>query len=264
MSRLRRALEKAHRSDDTGAFTTCLTIPVSEPVADEPVRWRSPRVEVNLAAASERRLVAFLDDHPVAEQFRRLRTQLHTHMRNTGDKVFMVCSPEMDDGRTLTVLNLAISMAREMDQTVLLVDADLRAPSVAQMLGLEPKQGLGDYLEGDAEIADLLVHTSIGKLSLLPGCGNRGNSAELLDSVRTRNLIAELKGRYQDRFILLDTPAMSSAADPLILSQWVDRILLVVREGRTTSAAVSRAVATLPAEKLLGTVLTDSVEAFGG
>ena len=162
------------------------------------------------------------------------------------------------------MLNLAISMAREMDQTVLLVDADLRDPSVAQTLGLQPEKGLGDYLEGNAEIADLLVHTSIGKLSLLPGCGHRGNSAELLDSMRTRDFIAELKGRYPDRCILLDTPAMSVAADPLILSQWVDRILLVVRDGWTKSAAVTEAVAMLPAEKLLGTVLTASVEVPGG
>ena len=134
MSRLRRALEKAQQDDGTGAFTVDETIPVRETVPGDLPARRSPRVDVNLAAASERRLVAFLDDHPVAEQFRKLRTQVHTHMRNTGDKVFMVCSPETDDGRTLTVLNLAISMAREMDQTVLLVDADLRDPSVAQTL----------------------------------------------------------------------------------------------------------------------------------
>ena len=123
---------------------------------------------------------------------------------------------------------------------------------------------LGDYLEGNAEIADLLIHTSVGKLSLLPGCGCRGNSAELLDSMHTRDLIAELKGRYPDRCILIDTPAMATAADPLILSQWVDRILLVVREGWTDMSAVTRAITTLPAEKLLGTVLTASLEVSGG
>ena len=263
MSRLRRALEKAQ--EGTGS-TVATTNTVSAPfeVKTDLHERRSPRAEVNLAEASERRLVAFLDDHPVAEQFRKLRTQVHTHMRNSSDKVFMVCSPEEGDGRTLTALNLAISMAREMDQTVLLVDADLRDPRVAQTLGLDPKKGLGDYLEGNAEIADLLIHTSVGKLSLLPGCGCRGNSAELLDSMHTRDLIAELKGRYPDRCILIDTPAMATAADPLILSQWVDRILLVVREGWTDMSAVTRAITTLPAEKLLGTVLTASLEVSGG
>jgi len=263
MSRLRRALEKAQ--EGAGSPTVAANA-VPEPLAAQADlhEQRSARVEVSLAEAPQRRLVAFLDDHPVAEQFRKLRTQVHTHMRNTSDKVFMVCSPGVGDGRTLTALNLAISMAREMDQTVLLVDADLRDPSVAQTLGLHPEKGLGDYLEGNAEIADLLTHTSVGKLSLLPGCGRRGNSAELLDSMRTRDLIAELKGRYPDRCILIDTPAMATAADPLILSQWVDRILLVVREGWTDMAAVTRAVATLPAEKLLGTVLTASLEVPGG
>jgi len=263
MSRLRKALEKAQQGDGTTGFTVGITVPVGVETAGDLHQQRSPRVEVNLDGAPKRRLVAFLDEHPVAEQFRKLRTQVHTHMRNTGDRVFMVCSPEAGDGRTLTVLNLAISMAREMDQTVLLVDADLRSPSVAQTLGLRPEKGLGDYLEGNAEIADLLLHTSIGKLSLLPGCGHRGNSAELLDSKHTRDFIAELKGRYADRCILLDTPAMSVAADPLILSQWVDRILLVVRDGWTKSTAVTEALAALPAEKLLGTVLTASVEVPG-
>jgi len=263
MSRLRRALEKAQEG---GGSPTATANAVPEPLAAQADLHdqRSARVEVSLAEVPERRLVAFLDDHPVAEQFRKLRTQVHTHMRNTSDKVFMVCSPEVGDGRTLTALNLGISMAREMDQTVLLVDADLRDPRVAQTLGLRPEKGLGDYLEGTAEIPDLLTHTSVGKLSLLPGCGRRGNSAELLDSMRTRDLIAELKGRYPDRCILIDTPAMTTAADPLILSQWVDRILLVVREGWTDVAAVTRAVTTLPAEKLLGIVLTASLEVPGG
>jgi exopolysaccharide/PEP-CTERM locus tyrosine autokinase len=264
MSRLRKALEKAQQGEGPAAFMVDETMPGQAEPAVDLHQQRSPRVDVNLAAAPERRLVAFLDDHPVAEQFRKLRTQVHTHMRNSGDKVFMVVSPEEGDGRTLTALNLAISMAREMDQTVLLVDADLRDPSVAQMLDLQPDKGLADYLEGNAEISDLLLHTSIGKLSLLPGCGHRGNSAELLDSMRTRDFIAELKGRYPDRCILLDTPAMSAAADPLILSQWVDRILLVVRDGWTKSAAVSDAVSKLPEQKLLGCVLTGSVDVPGG
>ena len=262
MSRLRKALEKAQQGDGLTAVSPT-PVPAPPVAGDALHEQRSPRVEVSLAEAPERRLVAFLDNHPVAEQFRKLRTQVHTHMRNTHDKVFMVCSAEEDDGRTLTALNLAISMAREMDQTVLLVDADLRDPSVAQTLGLRPERGLGDYLEGNAEIPDLLTHTSVGRLSLLPGCGHRGNSAELLDSMRTRDLIAELKGRYPDRCIIIDTPAMATAADPLILSQWVDRILLVVREGWTDIAAVQHAVDTLPAEKLLGTVLTASLEVPG-
>jgi Mrp family chromosome partitioning ATPase len=151
-----------------------------------------------------------------------------------------------------------------MDQTVLLVDANLRAPAVAQLLGLSPEHGLADYLEGNAEVSDCLLRTNVGKLTLFAGVGPNGGAAELLDSQRMRDLVAELKGRYPDRTILFDGPGVEGAADPIILSRFVDRVLLVVREGETHADGLNKALLVLPADKLLGTVLTASLEAPGG
>ncbi|RMF83283.1 MAG: exopolysaccharide biosynthesis protein [Nitrospirae bacterium] len=243
------------------------------PAAEAPAAEAAPearggrparRVEVDLSHARERRLVAFLDNHPVAEQYRKLRTQVRAHAEATGDRCFLITSPGEGDGKTLTALNLAIAMAREIDQTVLLVDANLRQPAVAQTLGLSPEAGLGDYLEGKAEVPDCLLRTNVGKLVLFPGVGSRGDAAELLDSQRMRALVAELKGRYPDRTILFDAPGVEGVADPIVLSRWVDRVLVVVREGVTTADALERALSVLPHDKLLGTVLTASTEAAGG
>lgn len=266
MSRLRKALDKAqqHNGDAPveaaeAAVATATAAP-APPTTDRPAR----RVEVDLSHARERRLVAFLDHHPVAEQYRKLRTQLRAHVQATGDSCFLITSPGSGDGKTLTALNLAISMAREIDQTVLLVDANLRAPAVAQRLGLTPEQGLADYLEGNAEVSDCLLRTNVGQLTLFAGVGSNGGAAELLDSQRMRDLVAELKGRYPDRTILFDGPGVEGTADPIILSRFVDGVLLVVREGVTHADDLSKALAVLPADKLLGTVLTASLEAPGG
>ncbi len=265
MSRLRKALDKAQQegigaTEPGGAVSVASETPSVAPRGGRPAR----RVEVDLSHARERRLVAFLDNHPVAEQYRKLRTQLRAHVQATGDNCFLITSPGSGDGKTLTALNLAISMAREVDQTVLLVDANLRAPAVAQLLGLTPEQGLGDYLEGHAEVSDCLLRTNVGKLTLFAGAGSRGDAAELLDSQRMRDLVAELKGRYPDRTILFDGPGVEGAADPIILSRFVDRVLLVVREGETHADELDKALAVLPADKLLGTVLTASLEVPGG
>lgn len=264
MSRLRKALDKAQQ-EGSAVVPAAVSVATESPAAattttDRPAR----RVEVDLSHARERRLVAFLDDHPVAEQYRKLRTQLRAHAQSTGDNCFLITSPGNGDGKTLTALNLAISMARELDQTVLLVDANLRAPAVAQLLGLTPERGLADYLEGNAEVSDCLLRTDVGKLTLFAGVGAHGDAAELLDSQRMRDLVAELKGRYPDRTILFDGPGVEGAADPIILSRFVDRVLLVVREGETHADGLSKALSVLPADKLLGTVLTASLEAPGG
>jgi len=263
MSRLRKALDKAQQEGSTAVESSTVSVATEaapRTSTDRPAR----RVEVDLSHARERRLVAFLDGHPVAEQYRKLRTQLRAHVQATGDNCFLITSPGNGDGKTLTALNLAISMAREVDQTVLLVDANLRAPAVAQLLGLTPERGLADYLEGKAEVSDCLLRTDVGKLTLFAGVGSRGGAAELLDSQRMRDLVAELKGRYPDRTILFDGPGIEGAADPIILSRFVDRILLVVREGETHSDGLNKALSVLPQDKLLGTVLTASLEAPGG
>jgi len=263
MSHLRKALDKAQQERfDTlePATSTVATASASAATTDRLAR----SVTVDLSDARERRLVAFLDDHPVAEQYRKLRTQLRAHAQATGDRCFLITSPGSGDGKTLTALNLAISMAREVDQTVLLVDANLHAPAVAQLLGLDPQVGLANYLEGRAEVSDCLLRTDVGKLTLFAGVGANAGAAELLDSQRMRDLVAELKGRYPDRTILFDGPGVEGAADPIILSRFVDAILLVVREGTTQAPTLAQALAVLPADKLLGTVLTASLEVAGG
>ena len=150
-------------------------------------------------------LVTILDSKSLAaEQFKRLRTQVMKKMRSRMENTLMVTSATRGEGKTTTALNLAVSVAQGMNETVLMMDTDFRKPGVHTYLGIEAKKGLVDFLRGEAEIPELLVKTEIPKLILLPSGQPPENPSELLSSERMSQLIREIKSRYEDRFIILD------------------------------------------------------------
>lgn len=195
----------------------------------------------------------------VNEEFHKLRSQLirltrGEEFRNT----LLVTSSVSGEGKTVSALNLAVSLAQEYDYTVLLVDADLRKPSVHQYLGFEPTVGLIQCLNGEATLEQALIKTGLGKLVILPAGGVVKNPVELLSSSRTQTLIKELKHRYPERYVVIDSPPLLPFADAHVLSEMVDGVLFVVREGWAKFDAVRQSLEVLPAEKLLGVVYNDS------
>jgi Mrp family chromosome partitioning ATPase len=147
----------------------------------------------------------------------------------------------------------------EVNYTVLLVDADLRHPSVHSYFGIDAECGLSDYLTADKPLSELLIHPEeIPGLVILPGGKPLANSAEMLNSPKMARLVEELKTRYSSRIILFDLPPLLGAADTLAFSPYVDAALLVIEDGKTQAEDVKRAIGLLQGTSLIGTVLNKS------
>jgi len=172
----------------------------------------------------------------------------------------MVTSPQPLDGKSLVAANLAISIAQGVSEHVLLLDCDLRQPSQHQLFGLQAHLGLREYLENGDSVAPHLLKTPMRKLTLLPAGRPPPNPSELLSSEKMRLLVAELKARYQNRYIILDATPAKFAAETAVLAPDVDCVLLVVRSGKTSRETALEAIETIGREKILGVVFNASTE----
>jgi protein-tyrosine kinase len=228
---------------------------------EEKMGWVSPSysssrtVRLDPKAMAEKRCVAILTDAPEVEPYRILRTQIIKRIQEQGGNTIMVTSPLPGEGKTLTAVNLAFTFAREFKQTVLLVDCDLRRQQIHQMLGYDSDKGIIDYLLQGVPMNELIVWPGIEKLTVISGGRTIQESSELLGSPRMKELVASMKDRYPDRYVLFDAPPVLSTADALALAPLVDHILLVVQAGKTSVPDVNRTLQLLPKEKVLGIVL---------
>lgn len=220
----------------------------------------------NLAIRDEvldqNRIVAHRSQDPRADLFRLLRTQILQTMSKHGFRTLAITSPNYGDGKTTTAINLALSIALDLKQTVLLADLDLRKPSVQKYLGIESSVGLTDYLAGTAAIPDCLLRLPFERMTLLPAGHVLERSSELLGSPQMADLAAELKSRYPDRMVIYDMPPLLAQDDPLTFLPHVDAVLLVVHDGETTTADVKRSLDILSSANVIGTVLNDQVSLF--
>lgn len=252
MSRIEDALNKAaglHPQDqpEGGAFTAP---PMPDPAEAEKT---TPSDHMLLTLTSPNSLVA--------EEYRKLKEAVIKHSSREGfNNVLLVSSAHPREGKTVTTLNLAVTLAHEFDYTVLVVDADLRAPSCHKYLGLPGSPGLSDCLEGRASCTDVLVRTGIGRLVLLPAGSPVSNPSELLSSNKMRQLIQELKHRYPDRYIIIDSPPVKMFAETRFLAGMADTSILVVREGESSLEDVAEAVESLD-RSVMGIVYNGAREA---
>lgn len=195
-----------------------------------------------------------------ARAYKVLRTQVSQRMRQQGWRTLGVTSAGPREGKTLTAINLAISLALEANQTVLLVDADLRQPSVHAYFGFDVEYGLRDYLLEAMPLEQILVNPEIRRLVILPGGAPLANSSELLSSPVMLRLVQEVKRRYPSRLVVFDLPPVLTADDVLAFSPYLDASLLIVEEGKTLRDDAARAAELLQAanHNLIGTVLNKS------
>jgi protein-tyrosine kinase len=200
------------------------------------------------------------EDPAVSDRYRLLRTRVIQALRVQGKHAFGVTSPGPQDGKSLTSINLAISIAREGSHSVLLVDADLRKPSIAADLGISVDRGLIDFLSTDIGFSDVLIGTSIDNLFVLPGRQSDSAAApELLSSPKLRSLVEQLQGRERC-IVVVDLPPVGLGDDVVALAPYLDGLLLVVREGGTSIDALKQSVESLKDFTILGTVLNRSSE----
>lgn len=193
---------------------------------------------------------------PIAERYRRLRLKLEQPgPTGASRQVFVVTSAVPEEGKTTTAINLALSFAEDRDRRTLLVDADLRRPSVTGYVTPEPTLGLSEVLTGEASIDHVVVEVKTARLSILPAGAPSTNPLELLQSDYLAGVFAELRRRF-DR-IIVDTPPTVPFTDAAVLNGISDGAILVVRARRTTRPLIERARASLSHGTLLGAVLND-------
>ncbi len=224
---------------------------------------RTRTVTISAERLREHRIVGGFEPGAYKDAYKILCTQILQRLRENGWNALAVTSPRGREGKTLTAINFAISLAQEVDQTVLLVDADLRSPRIHDYFGFPVASGLSDFLTANASLEDILVHPGIDRLVILPGGRPLLNSSELLGSQKMLGLVQELKSRYPSRIVVFDLPPVLSAADSLAFSPYVDAAILVVEEGATDRDDVQRAAEMLSSTRLIGTVLNKSRQAEG-
>lgn len=224
--------------------------------------WLSPEytssrsVELNMPAVLDKRCIAIDNKISEVETYRILRSQILRRCEDGGcGRTLMVTSAVQQEGKTVTAINLAMTLAKEFSQTALLVDCDFRQQQVHHALSYQSDKGLVDYLLHDTPFSDIVVWPGIEKLTIISGGRPIGTSSELLGSPGMRHLIEEMKNRYPERYVIFDSPPVLSCSDALALAQLVDSIVVVVRADKTSRKDIVKALDMLPQEKIVGLVL---------
>jgi len=295
MSRIQNILEKAERDGASlrttrvGVPAAAIPVPVNQVAASvpltidiptppmpaaEPVMVRdivpgAPSVQAAAPAAAAADtiqsysvrlnplLVAGLSPKSLAaEQYRQLRTRLSHAEGASNLRTVLITSPQKGEGKSVTAANLALTMAQELQRRVIIVEADLRKPSLQHLFGLPPGPGLAEYLSGAAELKDVMRFLPDHNLTVIHAGAAPTNPAELLGSTAMRRLLDQLRTRY-DR-VLLDTPPVLPLADVAVLAPLVDGTLMVVRAGVTPKPAIENALRAFDSSRLLGVVLNES------
>lgn len=262
IDRIKTALDKSRSGKRIGQrMEPRYKKPAAEEFSFEKIEYTQSRViDVPQNVLSENRLIAGNRSDPRAASFRMLRTQVLQAMRENKWSSVAVTGPTDGIGKSLVAINLAISMSFEVNQTVLLVDLDLRRPSMHKYFAFEPEYGLLDYLDGKAELKDLFVNPVFKRLLLIPGRDTTTESSELLSSPRMLNLVNELKSKYKSRIIIYDMPPLLNTDDTMVFLPNVDSALLVVENGKNTQSEVQNSMRLLQGTNLIGTVLNKADE----
>lgn len=260
--------EPGAKRDEVDAAATVAPMPVRTPAEGpgqqsdlaEIVYSRTRVIPSAPEVLAANRVVAALDRGAVADSYKILAVQAVQRLRERNANALAVVSPGEGEGKSLTAVNLAISLAAEVDLSVLLVDADLRSPAIHQFFGFEPEAGLSDHLLSNVPLDEILVNPGVSRLVVLPGGRPIINSAEMLRSNKMRRLVEELKARYASRFIVFDLAPVLSSADALAFAPYVDAVVMVVQESSTSRDDIARALQVLNSVEVIGTVLNKSAE----
>jgi len=185
----------------------------------------------------------------------------HEGKRLGNENVILVTSSVPGEGKTFLSVNLAMSIAMEVDRTVLLVDGDSAKSNISKLFGITTDRGLTDYLASDElDLADVLVRTNIDNLTILPAGGHVANVTELLSSEQMKRLTEELASRYSDRVIIIDSPPLLAASGARVLAGLAGQIVFVVEAIRTTQNAMREALRMIETHANIGLVLNKSRE----
>ena len=243
MSKMHKALEKAERerrttvkSIKTGKGPIISKGSVKEKPADRSMYLTGPNAHA-------------------AEEFRKLRTMMFQTSVSKPMRAILVTSAVPGEGKSTVASNLALAISHGVKEHALLVDCDLRNSHNTPLIKRNIPLGLSDYLMGKLNPINLIVRTGTPKLYVLPSGSIVSNPAELVGSEKMRNLMNTLKSQYANRYIIIDSPPIMLTTEPMILSEMVDGVIVVVRAGKTPREVVQKALNSIHKEKILGIVL---------
>ena len=207
----------------------------------------------------EPRLVSITQPHSTyCEEYRSLRTQVLHKSQRQKLQAIVVASVNPSEGKTVTALNLAWLLAQTDEVSCLIIDSDLRMPSLTDYLGIETDKGLSDILTGNGSFRDSIVKLEPSGLHLLPGGEQRSDVAELLSGPKFKELLQQARQMFD--YVIIDAPPLGIFTDATVLINDADGAILVVRSGRTKYSAVDQVLETLPRDRMLGVVLNQSEE----
>ncbi|MBU1691915.1 MAG: XrtA-associated tyrosine autokinase [Gammaproteobacteria bacterium] len=206
----------------------------------------------------------------IAEEFRLIKRPLLKNAFTKGAEpvnsgnLIMVTSALAGEGKTFCAANLAMSIAMELDHTVLLVDADVARPSLPKYLGLEPGRGLLDVLLDDKlDLSDVLIRTNVEKLSILQAGSRHKRATELLASQAMSDLLKEIARRYPDRIVIFDSPPLLLTSEAHVLASQMGQIVLVVAAESTTQQSIKEALRQIEACDIVN-LIYNKARAFAG
>ncbi len=214
---------------------------------------QSRRVDLDLDALAAAGIIGpHTPRSQIADEYRVIKRPLIANAMGKGaapvtnGNLIMVTSALPGEGKSFTAINLAMSIAMELDNTVMLVDADVARPSVLNMLGLPPAPGLLDVLvEESVDLSQVLLKTNVEKLTLLPAGTQHPRATELLASDAMTRLLSDMANRYSDRIIIFDSPPLLLTTESPVLASHMGQVVMVVQAERTLRGEVQQALATI-------------------
>ncbi|MCG7917634.1 MAG: XrtA-associated tyrosine autokinase [Candidatus Thiodiazotropha taylori] len=277
--------EKTATPEAAPSETVAASQPVEEKVSAAAEEKASPAVEetvnesieeaqrINLdyeALSSNGFIVPHSGNKQLSEEYRIIKRPLIRNALGKGaapithGNLVSIASSLPSEGKTFTAMNLALSIATELDTTVLLIDGDVLKYSLSRLLGIQNEPGLIDLLsQKECNVSDVIIHTQIPRLKLIAAGHRSEKSTELLASKEMERLLDELSNRYSDRIIIFDSSPILATSEAAVLNQHMGQILLVVEAGETPVDAIKDSLSRLDQEKAIGLVLNKSREDKG-
>lgn len=258
MERIKLAIDKARHLAQLSPPTELGRVVRAAPVRESAqisrlVPARTHVLDANHLAAN--RIVAFQRLGPARLPFDLLRTQVLQKMQENGWKTLAVTSPSVHSGKTVVAINLAMTVALHPEHSAILVDFDLRRPSVSSFLGLESGLSLPDVLAGKAELREAMVDVGLPQLSVLPTERAMPGSAEVLGSAQATQLIERLKGSTEKGITIFDLPPVTAVDDVIAVLPKIDCVLMVVGNGMSTKREIEESQRHLARANVVGYVL---------
>ena len=258
MERIKQALELARqeRIKNGGTVVGDVATQSQQSVEGKEIKYIQTRtIPMPVAELREKRIITEQQNN-ISDSYRVLRTQILQRLDDKNWNTLAITSPNNGAGKSLTAINLAMSLAREVDKTVLLIDANLRSPKLDKYFGFNAEFGLSDYLLNDKPLDEMLFNPEgVSRFVVLPAGWAIANSSEMLSSPKMQRLVDEMKHRYPSRIVMFDLPPLLESSDTLAFIPNADASLIVVEEGATQENELKQAFELLQGSEVIGTVL---------